>query len=371
MLSRMRGRISVVVLLALALAGCSGPAQSDAPAPGDFVRHPNAVQPARVDDTLGPAGGISQLVPVGKCAIGIGSYANGHDAIGTNWNGSADCTSFQLPATAGHVGLAANSAVALADGSVIGANRVLQRLGPDGVVTGLADLHLPTGNPTGSTDNPGLATAIVRSGGRLVIGGGQLVNDSYSPLMWTSADGGKTVTPVQLPQVNGYVGPMAASGDTIVAAERSADNGRLGIWRSVDSGQHWQLTEFAAGPAKPIATSIVRTEHGWLLVGSGQDDLAHSFLATSPDGVAWKVIDTSALGAGRIVDATGTRSGEVVLVGVTLSSDGGSYCGVVWTGATDSLRRVDLGCDDEPKATTALADGRVIVVGARTVWVRA
>jgi len=370
MLSRMWGRISGVALLALALAGCGG-GPSDAPAPDAFVRHPDAVQPARVDDTLGAAGGISHLVPVGKCAVGIGSYANGYGAIGTHWNGSADCTSFQLPATTGHVGLAANAAVVLPDGSLIGANRVLQRLGPDGVVTGLADLHLPTRDPNGSNDNPGLATAIARSGDRLVIGGGQLVNGSYSPQMWTSTDGGKTVTPVQLPQVNGYVGPMVASGDTIVAAERSADDGPLGIWRSVDGGQHWQLTKFAAGPAKPTATSLVRTGHGWLLAGSGQDDLAHSFVATSPDGVDWKMIDTAALGQAHLVDATGTRSGDVVLVGVTLSADGGSNCGVVWTGAVDSLHRVDLGCDDEPKATTSLADGRVIIVGAHDLWVRA
>jgi hypothetical protein len=369
MLSRMWGRISVSVLLALALAGCGG--QSEASAPDAFVRHPNAVQPARIDDTIGAAGGINHLVPVGQCAIGIGSFANGYEAAGTHWTGSADCTSFQLPTTAGHTGLAVNSAVALPDGSVVGANRVLQRLGPDGAVTGLADLRLPTSDPNGSNNNPGLATAIARSGDRLVIGGGQLVDGNYSPMMWTSADGGKTVTPVQLPQVNGYVGPMAASGDTVVAAERSADDGPLAIWRSVDSGQHWQLAKFAAGPAKPIAAGLVRTGHGWLLVGSGQDDLAHSFVATSPDGVDWKVIDTAALGQAHIVDATSTRSGDVVLVGVTLSANGGSYCGVAWTGAADSLHRVDLGCDDEPKATTSLADGRVIVVGAHDLWVRA
>jgi hypothetical protein len=46
-------------------------------------------------------------------------------------------------------------------------------------------------------------------------------------------------------------------------------------------------------------------------------------------------------------------------------------CGVAWIGAIGALREVDPSRDDVPKATMTLADGRVIVVGASTVWVRA
>ncbi|MFC0546751.1 WD40/YVTN/BNR-like repeat-containing protein [Kutzneria chonburiensis] len=357
----MRGRNSVVVLLALALAGCGGPDQSTAPAmpPGSFVQHSNAVQAARVDNTISAAPGIRTLVPVGKCAIGIGTYASGNGTVGTHWNGSPDCTSFTLPSNAQHAGMKASSAVALADGSVVGAYSVLQRLGPDGVVTSLADL--------GDVS----ATAIVRAGNRLVIGGARLVDGKTSPLLWTSSDDGKTASPVSFPPVSGYVGAMAAGGDTVVAVEQQADDAGLGIWRSVDDGQHWQLTEFTAGPKTAMTTKLVRTGHGWLLVGSSQDDPAHSFLATSSDGVAWKMIDTAKLGEGHVWDATTVKDDDVVLVGETLSPDGRSYCGVAWTGTVDALRRVDLGCDDVPHAVATLADGRVIVVGPKDVWVRA
>ena len=373
------------VVLALAVAGCTSPVQPAAPA--EFVRYANAVQSSRYDGTQSASTGITHLMPFGKCAIGVGVFANGYRNVGANWTGNADCTSFTLPehrpASSGDrlpsqggwdgSGLAATSVVALPDGSLVGASSEVQRLNPDGTVTALADLHLPMRDPKQETGDTGEARSIVRSGDRLVIGGGHVVSDKASPLIWTSDDGGKTVTPAQVPPVNGYVGPMAASGSTIVAVEQTAENDQLGIWRSADGGSSWQLTEFSAGAASPMITNLFRTEHGWLIVGTGGDDRAHAyrpFLASSPDGVTWKVIDTSTAAAGRVIDATVTKSGDLVLVGEGPSS-GGTECGVLWTGAADSLRHVDLGCDDSPRATATLADGRVIVVGAKDLWVRA
>jgi hypothetical protein len=363
------------VLLALALAGCSGGGDTIptiAPFHSvDFIPHPNAVQGGNIDGK--PSRGIEHLVPVGPCAIGIGSYADGQRTVGVNWAGYNDCTSFSATAPGG-TALSATSAVAMPDGSLIGANNVLQRLNPDGTVSALADLHLPSGGLGGDT---GQTSAVVRSGDRLVIGGGQRVGGETTPLMWISDDGGRTVTPVTLPPVVGYVGAMAASGDTIVAVEQTAEQNRLGIWRSTDRGRTWQLGRFAAATAYPMITNVLPTRHGWLLVGSGEDeraDGARPFLASSPDGVTWQEQDLSKLGHGRILDATITKQDELVLIGQgkTGVSAGKMFgCGVAWTGTIGALRQVDLGCDDVPKATTTLADGRVIIVGASSVWVKA
>ncbi|MEV6612112.1 hypothetical protein [Kutzneria sp. NPDC051319] len=360
----MRGRVSLVVLLALALAGCSGTDQSTTPAakPGDFVLHAHAVQVGNAEGKPSAYDGISILVPLGQCAIGIGVYDTGNGTAGAHWTGGTDCTSFKVPAPSG--GLTATAAVAMADGSVVGGTNALRRLSPEGTVTTLADL----------TPRPDRINAIVRSGDRLVIGGGQLGEDKSTPLMWTSDDGGKSVTPVQLPQVNGIVGPMAANGDTVVAIEQLAKDGPLGSWRSADGGRTWQLAEINTGPAGPIITNLLRTAHGWLIVGTGEDEhnpAGRPFLASSSDGAAWQVVDTSKLDAGQVVDATVTKSDDVVIIGSAPTSDSKSGCSAAWVGPVGSMHRVDLGCDDVAKATTTLADGRVIIVGASSVWVRA
>ncbi|REH50247.1 hypothetical protein BCF44_104523 [Kutzneria buriramensis] len=354
-----------MVLLALALAGCGATDQPTAPAQQpDFVKHANAVDVDRWDGQPSATSGINHLVPYGRCALGIGVYAGERGPVGTHWAGNADCTSFKLPAQ-GVAGLAAVSAVAMPDGSVIGANTVLQRLNADGTVTPLAAL------PPASADSqqgPAEARVIVRSGDRLVTGGGHLVGDNPAPLAWTSTDGGKTVKPVAVPPVDNYIGAMAASDNTVLAVEQTAESGRLAIWRSTDSGQSWQLTELDA-KANPMVANLLRTPQGWLIVGTGEDEkdpAGQPFLASSSDGVSWKVIDTSAVATGRVVDATATTSGELVLVG----EGGKSNCEVAWAGAVGSLRRVDLGCGEAAKATTTLADGRVIIVGTTSVWVR-
>jgi hypothetical protein len=169
-----------------------------------------------------------------------------------------------------------------------------------------------------------------------------------------------------VPPVNNYIGAMAASDNTVVAVEETAENGRLAVWRSTDGGQSWQLTELDA-KAGPMVTNLLRTAQGWLIVGTGEDEkdpAGQPFVASSSDGVSWKVIDTSAVAAGRVVDATLTKSGELVLIGDAGKSD----CALAWVGAVASLRRIDLGCGEPVKATTTLADGRVIIVGVTSVW---
>ena len=370
------------MLLALALAGCGSRTQPSSPTtPVDFVRHANAVSPATVDGGYAPPGsGIRQLVTVGQCAVGVGVFENGYRAVGANWNGDADCTKFTLPvnkpASAGDrlpsqggwdgSGMAANGAVALSDGMVIGVDTSVQRLNSDGTVTTLADLHLPWHKPSDESGDTGRAESVVQSGDRLVIGGGETVGGKVTGLMWTSTDGGRTVTPVDLPQANGYVGAMAASDNTIVAAATAGARGGLVTWRSTDGGQSWQLHEIPGVSGGTFIVKMLRTDHGWLIVGSSATS-AGPFLASSPDGVAWTKADTAAMGSGTVHDATGGKDEDLVLVGSS------GKCAVAWTAADDgSWQRGDLGCGgDIPNAVTTLADGRVIIVGAHDLWVRA
>ncbi|EWM14496.1 hypothetical protein [Kutzneria sp. 744] len=375
----MRGKLTVVVLLALALAGCGRPAPAGPSDPAlGFVRHDNAVSAPTADGGYArPGAGIRHLLTVDQCAVGVGVFENGYRDVGANWTGDTACTRFSLPvnkpATAGDrppsqggwdgSGLAAHGAVALNDGSVIGVDSSVQRLAPDGSVTTLADLHLPWHKPSDETGDSGRANSVVQSGDRLVIGGGQTVGGHSAALMWTSTDGGHTLAPVELPQAEGnYVGPMASSDNTIVASA-SAGGGRLTTWRSTDGGQSWQQHEIPSVPGTTSIAKVLRTEHGWLIVGSDEN---RPFLASSPDGVAWTKTDTAALGSGVVLDATGGKDEDIVLVGAS------GRCGVVWTTSTDgSWQRGDLGCDDAPQAVTTLADGRVIAVGVKDVWVRA
>lgn len=81
-----------------------------------------------------PGAGIRHLLTVGQCAVGVGVFENGYREVGANWAGDSDCPRFSLPvnkpAAAGDrlpgqggwdgSGMAANGAVALNDGSVIG-----------------------------------------------------------------------------------------------------------------------------------------------------------------------------------------------------------------------------------------------------------
>ena len=378
----MRGISAVVVLLALAVAGCSSPTKPAAPAkPVDFVRHADAVSPAAVDGGYTPPGsGIRHLVTVGQCAVGVGVFENGYRAVGANWTGDADCTKFTLPANRPAAGgdrlpsqggwdgsgLAAKGAVALSDGSVIGVESSVQRLAPDGSVTTLADLHLPWHKPSDETGDSGQADSVVQSGDRLVIGGGEIVGGKVTGLMWTSTDGGRTLVPVDLPQRDEYVGPMAASDNTILAAATAGSNNGLVTWRSTDGGQSWQLHEIPGVSGTTFIVKMLRTDHGWLIVGSSASG-GGPFLASSPDGVAWTKIDTTAMGSGTVYDATGGKDEDLVLVGSS------GKCGVVWTTTADgSWQRGDLGCGgDVPNAVTTLADGRVLVVGSKDVWVRA
>lgn len=364
-------------MLASVLAGC---ANSAGGAPQAFVEHDNVVSPAAVEGGYAPPGaGIRHLLTVGQCAIGVGVFENGYREVGANWNGEGDCTTFSLPPNrpASHgdrlpgqsgwdgSGLSANGAVALNDGSIIGVSSSVQRLDPSGTVTTLADLHLPWHKPSDETGDTGRASSVVQSGNRLVIGGGQTVDHKSTALMWTSTDGGRTLTPVSLPQQpSTYVGPMAASDNTIVAAP-SSGGGKFAVWRSTDSGQSWQLHEIPGVSPGTVIVKVLRTDQGWLIVGSSASGKG-AFLASSPDGVTWTVADTKAMGSGTVVDATGGKDEDIVLVG----SDG--KCGLAWTTNADgSWQRNSLGCGDLPNAVTTLADGRVIVVGQKDSWVRA
>lgn len=426
-MTRRGGRLAVGAGLAacavLAVAGC-GTERGDG---GDasatklgFTRYAKAVEYAAQDygsekAYVAPGEGLRQLVPLGDCALGIGTYANGYQYVNVNWRASDDCTSFGIiprPGTAkeddkpysmrsGWVGggLRGEVAVPWTGGALLGIGGYITRQDPDGTRTRLAALPLTfRTHPEQETSDDATVNAAVRVGDRLLIGGGQYVSKVQTPYVLASDDGGATVRRMPLPPVAGAqpstpVGDLAVHGTQVVAVGREAsnaydyhaDNGTLPFWYSADSGTRWTAGQVTGTPPGTQISNVLYSTGRWYAVGgrAAKGDVYDSlpFVLSSVDGLHWSRVDSAEMGSGRIVTATVDGSGRLVLVGTTVqhTSDPDTrpvYCASLWLGDgtpdTAKWRRGGLGCSENPPTTAVtLAGGRVLIAGNADLWATA
>lgn len=400
---------------ALALGGCGTAHAGDTSATKlGFVRHAGAVEYASAPDSQGgyvaPGEGLRQLVPVGKCALGEGTYANGYAYVNVNWTGSADCTKFTItprPGTEnesdtpysmrsgwGGGGLRGEVVVPWGDGSLIGVGGYLTRQTADGYQQKLATLPLTfNDHPEHETADDASVNAAVKVGSRLLIGGGRTVGMVTSPYLFSSDDGGATVNYVPLPPVAGAqprtaVGRFAVNGTEVVAFGRTAsnaydfhtDNGTIAFWHSADGGVTWTSGQVTGTPPGTEVHALLYTSGRWFAVGGyaakGAVYDSLPLVLTSEDGTHWSRADTTAMGEGEINTATVDAAGHPVLVGSAAQhkSDPNtrtSYCSAVWLGdgSPTGWTRGGLGCgEDSPTTAVTLTDGRVLIAGNRDLW---
>lgn len=418
------GRLAVAGLavgVALALGGCGtvdarqdGEGTTSAARLG-FTEYAGAVEYPSVTAPgyrgyAAPGQGLRQLVRLGDCVLGEGTYANGYRYVNVNWTGSDGCTKLSLTpkprAGDGESdkpysmrtgwpggGLPGDVVVPWGGGSLIGVGAGLTRLAPDGTRVPLAKLPLTfNDHAEQETADDATVNAAVKTGSRLLIGGGQYVDRVETPYVFASDDAGATVHRVPLPPVGGRqpstpVGAFGVHGEEVVAFGAAATNafdfhasGTIPFWHSADGGAHWTSGEITGTPPGTQVRSVLYASGRWFAVGGhGKAGRFHSFLPlvlTSRDGAHWRRPDTSAMGTGEVTAATVDSAGRPVLVGSTAQPKARPdtrtvYCAYVWVGdgRAAGWKRGALGCgEDPPTAAVTLADGRVLIAGNRDLW---
>lgn len=388
----MRRILAVSLLLLLGACGDEPDASSNQDAAGFTVLR-DAVEFPSVSDWVAPGQGLRQLVPLGDCVLGVGSYANGRRNVGANWAGNADCTQLSLdpparddqvadgpPDRDGWAGGGLSGVVLPWDGGVlIGAGEAFARRMPDGTTEPLATIPFDDTGRSPEATSDARTTGITRSGNRILVVG----NGSGPATVYVSDDAGATVRGIALPQAPGATSPdqphlVAADGADVVATGYGGD--WLTTWHSTDDGETWTAARLRTGPEQWLVRVVLKVGTTWHAVGSvtnpkGPD---RPLWLSSQDGTTWAPRDTSAMGEGGVVAATVDRAGALVLVGVRDQvgkySPGAraTYCGVVWAGAAGGpFDRGELDCNEHPpSAVAALADGRVLIAGNRDLWVR-
>ncbi|WP_146241210.1 hypothetical protein [Actinokineospora spheciospongiae] len=374
----------LAALLAIVLVGC-GKAEESAPL--GFAPHPGAVQaPWAHGDWVPENVGLRDLVPVGDCVVGVGTYANGYRNVSANWLPDAGCARLDIrPAPDGSAGggdfagergrgwpgggLAATSVVAGPADSVIGVYESGQfaRLDRTGEVVRLA-----------KPGNVQRVTGLARAGGTLVAVG-TAEEPASSPIAWVSTDDGATVAGVPLPRdpasthATDLPWSVTAAGSTVVAVTFGSP---LSIWSSTDAGRTWTVEHLDDLPKSTNVEGVLPVGDRWLLYGSAEAERGPNrpvLISGTPGD--WRLDDTAALGEGGIVAATVDARGLPVLLGRTylphVPEQNQTYCSTVWTRTTTDWARGSLGCAQQPAtAITTLRDGRVVIAGNRDLWIR-
>ncbi|MFF3919240.1 hypothetical protein ACFYZB_38525 [Streptomyces sp. NPDC001852] len=229
-------------------------------------------------------------------------------------------------------GLLGDVVVPWDDGSLIGVGASVTRRAPNGEESRLAALPLTFNtHPEQETADDASVNAAVKVGSRLLIGGGQTVDQVESPYVFASDDEGKTVRRVPLPTIDGCqpptpVGDFGVNGTEVVVFGAAATNaydfhcaGTIPFWRSADGGVHWTSGDITGMPPGTQVHSVLYASGHWFAVGGYAKSCAFydslPLVLTSQDGTHWTRTDSSAMGTGKITAATVDSTGHPVLVG--------------------------------------------------------
>ncbi|MFF3165418.1 hypothetical protein [Streptomyces sp. NPDC003273] len=417
---RLAAVASLIAGMALVLGGC-GKIRADNTGSGEtsatklgFKKYAGAVGYPSVTGPhnkgyVAPGEGLRQLVPLGDCALGEGTFANGYRYVNVNWTGSQGCTKLSITPKPGADdeadvpysmrsgwlggGLPGDVVVPWDDGSLIGVGAALTRRAPNGEQSRLAALPLTFNTqPEQETADDASVNTAMKVGTRLLIGGGQTVDQVESPYVFASDDAGKTVRRVPLPAIDGRqpstpVGDFGVNGTQVVAFGAAATNaynfhptGTIPFWHSADGGLHWTSGDITGMPPGTQMHRVLYASGHWFAVGgyakAGAFHDSLPLVLTSQDGTHWMRMDSSAMGTGNIAAATVDSAGHPVLVGSaprpkSQPNSRTVWCSSVWVGdgTTTGWQRGGLGCsEDPPSAAATLTDGRVLIAGNRDLW---
>ncbi|MGY6025066.1 hypothetical protein [Streptomyces spinosirectus] len=358
---------------------------------------------------VAPGEGLRQLVPLGDCALGEGTFANGYHYVNVNWTGSHGCSKLSITPKPGADdeadvpysmrsgwlggGLPGDVVVPWGDGSLIGVGATVTRRTPDGEQVRLATLPLTFNtHPEQETADDATVNTAVKVGPLLLIGGGQTVDQVESPYVFASDNAGRTLRRVSLPPIDGGqpstpVGDFGVNGRKVVAFGAAATNaydfhssGTIPFWRSADGGAHWTSGDITGMPPGTQVHRVLYASGHWFAVGgyakAGAFYDSLPLVLTSQDGTHWTRMDTSAMGSGVITTATVDLAGHPILVGSAPQPKSKPntrtvLCGSLWVGngTTRGWKRGGLGCsEDPPTAAVTLGDGRVLIAGNRDLW---
>ncbi|MFJ8916897.1 hypothetical protein [Amycolatopsis sp. NPDC102389] len=212
--------------------------------------------------------------------------------------------------------------------------------------------------------------ALTRAG-RTVIGVGfrEFPGESRSePIAWVSADEGRSVREIVLPQDRpGHWAPaaIAAEGDQVLVA--GSLGGDVRVWASGDAGATWTVSPVRVRGSDLWFSTALRTGGKWLLAGGSA---AGALVVTGAPG-AWQTVSP---GDGRILGGTVDKAGRPVLFGDRIEWNRGQTsnrsCLVVWV-PDGGWQRGELGCPaGRLVAAATLDDGRVMLKGDRDLWIR-
>lgn len=238
--------------------------------------------------------------------IAGGNDVNGAPLVASTVDGGTTWQRSELPVAEGSV----TTVVAGPAGVVVAlsANESSTLWSADGI-TFAADGLVPQTNPDLFT--------VASAEGFVRVDVGNVVSFSTDGLTWN---------PATIDVAGGFVGGLAASGNTVMAVGSGADGTGAAAWRSTDGGATWvsapelvnavSATEDGSSPPTPTLGFVAGADSGFAVVSTTYDaaGVGTSLLATSRDGVSW-----TATPVGDLYEPLGTNVAYVT--GLAIADD--------------------------------------------------
>jgi hypothetical protein len=369
------------LLIALALAGCTGGSPTAPPTASAAVQSPGTSGASQGPANIGPATAVTwqtgdlslanpfpfeQLVPIGDRLFLIASDNGGADATvkasggiwstadGLTWTKGSDIDAIKSSGT-DRPNLMAASANGRGGAVVVGSAQTADGGGrtaawwtADGKTWASATVEGPAGR---------MYSVVARPDGMVAVGITQ-AGENAVPAAWRSTDGGSSWTSVSLPGGGMEARDVVVWGDKFVAIGRSAD-ANLFLWASVD-GATWTVVEspsdasFWPNRLIPFGNTLVVLGHG--VPGS----------AIETCGADMKCARASMPDLGFTASSTDVRTGAQISGTIVASSESG----IAGTGdvpaspgpSADPARALGFLASTDGRAWTKLKSSPALVV---------